>query len=187
MPVPLTEQAQTLMRKHIVCGDVVIDATAGNGYDTLLLAERVGKTGKVFAFDNQITAIESARARLIQAGLDQQVTWLGHGHEEMAQHISNSLHGRIKAIMFNLGYLPCGAKSHTTQKASTLAALEQACTLLSPGGVLSIVAYTGHPGGRDETEAIKQWAMTCTKARTDITIPESKNNNAPEWVVLYKD
>lgn len=187
MRIALTEQAQALIRDHVTSGDVVIDATAGNGHDTVLLADLVGEAGQVFAFDNQADAIESARSRLVQAGLDRRVILLCHGHEQLVQTIPESLHGKLKAVIFNLGYLPGGDKSHTTQKTSTLSALTQAFKLLMPGGMLSIMAYTGHNGGRAEAEAIKQWAAALTQAQCEISAPPSKNNNAPEWLVMYKD
>lgn len=187
MRIALTEQAQGLMREHVLPGDIAIDATAGNGHDTLLLAELVGEAGQVFAFDNLANAIESTRSRLIEAGLERRVTLLCHGHEQMLQTIPESLHGKLKAVIFNLGYLPGGDKSHTTQTATTLSALTQAFKLLMPGGMLSIMAYTGHNGGRAEAEAIKQWAAALTPASCEISVPPSKNNNAPEWLVMYKD
>lgn len=53
-----------------------------------------------------------------------------------------------RLVAFNLGYLPGGDKGIITQSATTLLALEAAKELLLPGGVISIVAYVGHPGGR---------------------------------------
>ena len=43
----------TLLQRAITPGDVVIDATAGNGRDTVFLAGRVCPTGTVYAFDIQ--------------------------------------------------------------------------------------------------------------------------------------
>ena len=37
--------------KVVEPGDFVIDATMGNGHDTAFLAELVGPSGEVFAFD----------------------------------------------------------------------------------------------------------------------------------------
>lgn len=187
MRISLTDKAHSLLRKFVLPGDTVIDATAGNGHDTLLLAERVGEAGRVFAFDNQSQAIASARVRLQQAGLDHRVTWLCHGHERMARHIPALHHGGIRAVVFNLGYLPGGDKSHVTQRSGTLPAVEQALGLLAPGGVLSIIAYTGHAGGRAEAGAVKRWAAALPNADCEITIPPSKNNNAPEWVVITRN
>ncbi|PID81943.1 hypothetical protein CSB20_00400, partial [bacterium DOLZORAL124_64_63] len=57
----LTAQAHLLVRDHITPGDTAIDATLGNGHDTLFLARCVGKTGTVIGFDVQTQAITSTR------------------------------------------------------------------------------------------------------------------------------
>ncbi len=48
-----------------------------------------------------------------------------------------------RLIAFNLGYLPGSDKATTTQRASTLQALQAAFEVLRPGGLLSVMAYTG--------------------------------------------
>lgn len=165
----------------------MIDATAGNGHDTLLMAELVGDSGYVYAFDNQPQAIDSARAHLSRCGLDSRVSWCGHGHEQMARYLPPPLHGRIKAVVFNLGYLPGGDKSHITRHQTTLPALAQACELLMPGGMVSIMAYTGHPGGREETEAIKHWTAGLLDFTCELTVPAGQRRNAPEWLLIHKN
>ncbi|MFL6518354.1 MAG: rRNA methyltransferase, partial [Bacillus sp. (in: firmicutes)] len=40
--------AKSLLIKAVKPGDVVIDATVGNGYDSVFLAELVGESGQVF-------------------------------------------------------------------------------------------------------------------------------------------
>ena len=47
-------------------GDFCIDATAGNGHDTVFLCSLVGETGRVLAFDIQPPAVENTNARLQQ-------------------------------------------------------------------------------------------------------------------------
>ena len=59
--------------------------------------------------------------------------------------------------MFNLGYLPGGEKEIITRPATTLPALAQSLEILTPGGVLTVVCYRGHPGGREEYEAVLAW------------------------------
>jgi hypothetical protein len=59
--------------------------------------------------------------------------------------------------MFNLGYRPGGDRSIVTRTDSTLTALESAYRLLLPGGIMTVVGYVGHPGGRDETDAVADW------------------------------
>ncbi len=182
----LTEQVHAMLRNEIKPGDIVIDATAGNGHDTLLLAGLVGQPGCVFAFDNQQKAIDLSRSRLELAGLDACVTCFCRGHENMRKSIPAEFHGKIRAITFNLGYLPGGDKSHVTCPETTLIALEQGFTLLMPGGVLSVIAYTGHPGGRAEAEAVKQWAAALADARVELLIPTSMYNSPPEWLTIIR-
>ena len=53
--------AHYLVQKVLKPGDWAIDATAGNGKDTLFLAKTVTKSGQVFAFDIQDQALEMTR------------------------------------------------------------------------------------------------------------------------------
>lgn len=138
-------------------GDLVIDATAGNGHDTLFLAERVGPTGKVLAFDVQEAALASARERVAAAG------WVEFIHDSHAGMGNHAAAGSVAVVMFNLGYLPGENHELTTESAETLRALEVAATLLKPGGVLSVVCYPGHPSGAAEAVAVESW-MTALAA-----------------------
>ena len=54
-----------------------------------------------------------------------------------------------------MGYLPRGDKEVTTQLPTTLAAVEAALEVLAPGGLITILCYTGHPGGRDEFAGVQ--------------------------------
>jgi predicted methyltransferase len=139
----------------IHAGDQVIDATAGNGYDTLFLAECVGASGKVLAFDVQEAAIVSAKERVVAAGCLSRVDFYQESHSEMGSYAAA---GSISAILFNLGYLPGDNHELTTESAETLRALEIARLLLKPGGVLSVICYPGHPAGLIEAEAVESWA-----------------------------
>ncbi len=157
MTVSLTEQAKRWIAARLYPGDGAIDATVGNGHDTLFLASRVGEDGRVFAFDVQAEAIEAARRRLRRAGLDQRVCWHLKGHQHMAESISPAWHSRLRAAMFNLGYLPGGDKQRVTRTATTIAALEQAIDLVVTGGRITVIAYTGHPGGKEEADSLRSW------------------------------
>ncbi|MDD3298972.1 MAG: rRNA methyltransferase, partial [Firmicutes bacterium] len=44
-------------------GDLTVDATAGNGHDTLFFASLVGEKGAVYAFDIQQRALDITRER----------------------------------------------------------------------------------------------------------------------------
>ncbi|XP_020238021.1 uncharacterized protein LOC109817218 [Cajanus cajan] len=64
----------------------------------------------------------------------------------------------FRLVAFNLGYLPGGDKEIITRSETTLLALEAAERVLMPGGLISIVVYVGHPGGREEIEAVESFA-----------------------------
>lgn len=150
-----TRQAHHEIAAAVREGDLAIDATAGNGHDTVFLAERVGESGKVLAFDIQTEAIAAARARVEAAGLGGRVEFIHGSHVAMADH---AVPGSVAAVMFNLGYFPGGDHAVITRTAGTLAALEAALSLLKPGGVLTVVCYPGHPGGDEESAAVLEWS-----------------------------
>jgi predicted methyltransferase len=149
----LTDIAHEHLRTVITAGDTVIDATIGNGYDTLFLAECVTEAGRVFGFDVQAAAVEKTRARLQQAQITNTQLYL-QSHAEMLAVLPSTCIGQVSAVMFNLGYLPGSSREIVTQTQSSNIAIEQALTLLKPGGLLSVLAYPGHAGGDVETSTL---------------------------------
>jgi Putative rRNA methylase len=75
----------------------------------------------------------------------------------MKAHLPATCLGQISAIMFNLGYLPGADQSCITTTDSTLIALDATIDCLTPDGVLTVVVYPGHPGGREEATAVREW------------------------------
>lgn len=184
----LVQQAHQLITTALQAGDVAIDATVGNGHDTLFLANTVGVTGKVYGFDIQQQALDSAWQRLDAAGVSGQVSLYHAGHETLGFVLPPSIVGKVKVVMFNLGYLPGGDKQRTTASSTTLAALQASISLLAPGGVISLLAYTGHPGGREEAELVKAWAAGLPQDlfAVSLAVPPSEQGNAPEWLVVRR-
>jgi tRNA1(Val) A37 N6-methylase TrmN6 len=154
-----TELAQALLREVIREGDIVIDATAGNGHDTLFLAECVGTSGRVLAFDLQAAAIDATRARIHEARLTERVSLHQCSHTEMADHLEPS---QASAVMFNLGYLPGEDHEITTHTEETLIAITAATKLLKPGGSLTVVCYPGHPEGEREANEVEKHIAALT-------------------------
>jgi predicted methyltransferase len=149
-----------ILRNAIRQGDLVIDATAGNGHDTVFLAECVGASGRVLAFDIQEQAIRSARARVGEAGCADRVEFHQRSHIAMGEFAGAAT---VSAVMFNLGYLPGEDHERTTLADETLAALRMAADLLKPGGCLSVVCYPGHPAGAEEAAAVEKWTTGLTR------------------------
>ena len=152
---------QDILTRLIEPGDVVIDATAGNGHDTVFLADRVGASGQVLAFDVQQAALESAASRVAAEGFSERVRFICGSHAGMAEHADA---GSVAVVMFNLGYLPGDDHTLTTETATTLAALDAAGDLLRGGGALSVICYPGHPAGAVEAAAVESWMEARTAA-----------------------
>ena len=145
--------AADYMIRSIREGDTVVDATMGNGKDTLFLCELVGASGRVYAFDVQAEAVERTRERVCEAGYDQRTTLLLAGHETMAQHVPAG----VQAVMFNLGWLPGAEHIVTTKVSTTLQAVQAAVELIAPGGIVTVCVYPGHEEGTRELEALKAY------------------------------
>lgn len=164
-PVRLTEVARQAVCDALCPGDLAIDATVGNGHDTRFLAETVAPDGKVLGLDVQQAALDATRVRLDAiwpSSRGSPVDLFRCGHEQLRRTVPPDWHGRVGAVMFNLGYLPGGDKTLITRRETTLAALDQALPLLRPGGLISLMVYRGHPGAQDEADAISQWALGLT-------------------------
>ena len=159
----LTKIAHGTASKFLQTGDIAIDLTAGNGLDTLFLARCVGATGQVYAFDIQSSAIRATQELLIKHSFDSCVTLYRESHSNWSTKLSQELKHGIKVVMMNLGYRPGGDRSLVTEIASTLAAIDIALDWLQPGGLLSVLAYTGHPGGKSESEAVHAKLMVLDK------------------------
>ena len=188
MTVPLVEQAHSIVASVVRHGDIVVDATMGNGFDTLFLSEQVGASGMVYAFDIQVSAINKTRLLLDGKGVLERVRLIHDDHANMVQYLSSDGATSIRCAMFNLGYLPGSDKGLQTTPESTLNALNAALKHLKSSGVISILAYTGHSGGREEAEAIKLWAKALPTAnyQVDINVPARVKNSPPELISIRK-
>lgn len=172
--ISLVEKAHELIGDRLRTGAIAVDATVGNGYDTLFLLQQVAPNGRVYGFDIQQSALESARGRIGNPVLLNCLTLCHCSHAHIEKIIPEPDHGLISAVMFNLGYLPGSDKSVATQAESTLAALSAASRLLSPQGIITIVAYPGHQGGAYETEQVRLWCEKLDSERFKIDLIEAK-------------
>jgi predicted methyltransferase len=152
--VRLTELAHDLVRESLRPGDVAVDATAGNGYDTLFLCRQVGAEGRVYAFDVQAEALARTAERLRSEGW-KNATLIQRSHAELRMALPPGIR-QVGAVMFNLGYLPSGNRTVTTKAVTTVFALREALELIRAGGVVTVLAYTGHPGGAEEADLVSE-------------------------------
>lgn len=176
--------AADILRQAVQPGDTVVDATMGNGHDTLFLCRLTGPEGQVFAFDVQAQAVENTRKRLEDEGVLDRARLFCLGHEHMAEHVREG----IAAAVFNLGWLPGGDHSVTTHWETTRQAVESAMALLKPMGVLVICAYPGHAEGDRERAALTALLGALPPQRFNVLRQQFLNAGpgAPECFVVQK-
>lgn len=176
--------AQVLIAEKLKRGHVAVDATAGKGNDTFFLARQVGPTGKVFAFDIQETALALTASLLNRHDLSGRVELICAGHEKLLEYVRC----KVDTVMYNLGYLPGGDQSVTTGPETTIASLNAALGLLNRGGRISLVVYTGHPGGREEYEAVEKYASSLDSLEYRVIRINFLNRaaNAPVLIMIEK-
>jgi SAM-dependent methyltransferase len=146
--------AQILLEKAVKPGDIAVDATVGNGFDTLFLARLAGNDGHVYGFDIQKEAIDTATKRLEYENAKNNCTLFLSGHENLKQYIPDKEFGKITGAVFNLGYLPGGDKAIATKAETTISAIQQLLDIMSPEAVIVLVIYHGHPEGALERDRL---------------------------------
>ena len=173
------EMAHDFLAQVITQEDIVVDATMGNGHDTLFLAKLAKQ---VYAFDIQEQALEKTSQRLQEAGLTNAELIL-QGHETVDQFVTE-----VKAAIFNLGYLPSADKSIITQPQTTIEALDKLCQLLVKGGRIAIMIYYGHEGGDIERDAVMDFISHLPQQEYTAAIYRTLNqiNNPPFLVMIEK-
>lgn len=168
---------------------IAIDATCGNGHDTLKLCQLAlsKDKGKVYAFDTQSKAIESAKEHLalhLSNDLQKRVQFQQRCHSTFPESIAPE---SVKLIVYNLGYLPGGDKTLTTNRLTTLKSLQAACSLVESGGAISVTCYPGHPEGAAEQEAIIKFASGLSPSEWSSCHHVWNNRHlAPSLLLLQK-
>ncbi len=173
------EMAHDFLAQVITQEDIVVDATMGNGHDTLFLAKLAKQ---VYAFDIQEQALEKTSQRLQDAGLTNAELIL-QGHETVDQFVTE-----VKVAIFNLGYLPSADKSIITQPQTTIEALDKLCQMLVKGGRIAIMIYYGHEGGDIERDAVMDFVSHLPQQEYTAAIYRTLNqiNNPPFLVMIEK-
>jgi hypothetical protein len=209
----LLELAHACVQRAAAPGGLVVDATAGNGNDTVFLAGLVGPSGLVLAFDIQQEALANTRAALEKAQLLTRARLFLTGHENIAAcllgnappppvgRLAASLtatsppdpalyltaKSQVSAAMFNLGFLPGSDKEIATRPSTTLAALIGLQPAMSPGSLMSIHCYSGHDGGKEESKAVLDWAARQPEALWRVYRYETLNRQrGAEHLVLME-
>ena len=181
----ITEWCLRFIRDHVKEGDICIDATAGNGNDTLALCQLVGENGKVYAFDIQEQAVVNTKKRLVDNGVAERAEVLLESHTNMSKYVETD---SVSCITFNFGYLPGGDHNLATQKDSSIEAIHEGLRLLKKGGMMSLCIYSGGDSGFEERDAILEELKTLDGKKYLVILSQYYNrpNNPPIPAMIIK-
>ncbi|MDR2833563.1 MAG: class I SAM-dependent methyltransferase [Streptococcaceae bacterium] len=168
-----------LLKEVIKPNDIVVDATMGNGKDTLFLA-RLSRN--VHAFDIQEMALTNTSQKLKEARLNANLHLEGH------QHVGKYLNNNLKAAIFNLGYLPNSDKSIITIPDNTIRAIEAMMKHLLPTGRIVIVVYSGHLEGIIEKDILLEYVAKIPQEQFQVLNYQfiNQRNNPPILLCIEK-
>ena len=182
----VTYWCHEIIRSQAPKGGVYIDATMGNGNDTLMLCQLAGDKGEVFAFDIQERAIRKTQELLIKHECMERVRLIQDGHENMDQYVKES---SADVICFNFGYLPGGDHNIATKAATSLIAIEKGLNILKNGGMMSLCIYSGGDTGFEEKEQILSYLETLPAEKYTVIVNEyfNRGNEPPMPVFVFKN
>lgn len=170
----IVDLAHDFLSEVLTSEDTAIDFTCGQGYDTCFLAAHCKH---VYAFEIQQEAIKLTHKALVEGSLNAELILASHVAAD--QYVS-----KFKAGIFNLGYLPHGDKTITTQAAEVLEALDKMLPLLSVGGRIVLVLYPGFDHGMKESDEIETYCEKLPSKYYDVTRIQLTNRNAAPYLLL---
>lgn len=179
------ELARFYWKMVLQAEDWAIDATCGNGKDTVQLGKF--PLGGVIGLDKQQIAIENTRS-LLKNNLQKEQYEKMHLFCTSHTHFPLLAYERpIRLIIYNLGYLPGSDKKITTITEDTLKSFTSALELLIPGGLITICCYPGHEEGAKEQTFLIQKAQQLSPSRYIICHHTWPNKyNSPSLLLIQK-
>ena len=173
--------SKDILNQFVKEGDIALDATVGNGFDTLDLARLVGRSGKVYGFDIQKIAIENTKALLNLNGLLDKVILINDSHENIENYI-------FEQLDLCIGYLPNGDKNIKTSPSSTVISVFKALKLLKQNGILIVISYIGHQGGQEENNVLEAMLRQLNQKKYNVLKNEfiNQKNSPPILYIVEK-
>lgn len=154
--------------------------TAGNGNDSKFILDK--KNPKIlYAFDIQKLSQERCQ-KLI--GQRENFKFILDDHKNIEKYIEE----KIDLFIYNLGFLPRGNKSITTNYKSVIKSLESALSLLNKNGLILITFYPGHEAGKNEALYVGDFLKNLDQKKFQLIKYEFFNqiNNPPFLISIRK-
>ena len=166
------ELCHRFLAANLPAGGSFLDATCGNGHDTLFLCRKAAPNGRVLALDIQPAAVEATNRLLAENGLQHVGRAIVCDHKELGHLVPPA---SLDGAVFNFGWLPGADHSIHSGAESTLPALQAALDALKPGGVLAAVLYSGKVIGSDEKQAVLEFFRALPLTRYTVLVCEFAN------------
>lgn len=181
----ITYWCHEVIRSQAKEGGLYIDATMGNGNDTLMLCELAGDMGEVYAFDIQPQALKATRALLENHKVTSKFNLVLDGHENMDNYLQQET---ADVVCFNFGYLPGGDHHIATHAETSLIAIQKGLKLLKPGGMMSLCVYSGGDTGFEEKDCILNYLKTLPAKEYTVIVNQyfNRENNPPMPIFIFK-
>lgn len=162
---------------NVLEDDTIIDATAGNGNDTLLLARLASF---VFGFDIQKEALDNTKSLLEESGIENFKLILD-SHENILNYVSS-----FKGVVFNLGYLPKGDKKITTKSSTTVKTLKNLTAQMKKDNFIIMTCYRGHEEGLIEANEVLDFVKSLDDSFTILKYEHINRQTTPFVLVIEK-
>lgn len=181
----ITWWCQEMMRFQVPEGGIYVDATMGNGNDTLFFCRLAGKAGRVYAFDIQENALKNTRELLKSQNILERAELILDGHEHMDRYVGENT---ADAVCFNFGYLPGGDHRISTKADTSIEAIRKGLDILKPGGMMSLCIYSGGDTGFEEKTLILECLRKLPPKKYTVILNNYYNrmNNPPMPAFIWK-
>lgn len=167
------ELYQSIVKNYVKNKKVAVDCTLGRGNDAIFL-ESIFE--KVYAFEIQKEAIDDFKNK------NSNVIVLHESHEKIFL-----IKEDLDFVIYNLGYLPKGDKTITTQAESTLISIKNAMKKLCKWGIIIIVTYPGHEEGKREQVELLKYLKDIDKSIWGVMHHEIINREkSPSLILIEK-
>lgn len=156
----------SLNKNNIIC----VDATLGNGFDSLYLSSLLNEKGTIYGYDIQEQAIINSNKLFKDHNVTNVITKLS-SHEYIEED-------NIDLAIFNLGYLPGFDKSIKTNKETTMKAIKNLLPKMNKDNMLIVIClYVGHEEGFEESIVIDEFVKSLPS--NEYMVSKYQNYNRP--------
>lgn len=180
----ITEFSHEIFRLQVKPFGTYLDATMGNGHDTMFLCELAGEQGKVLAFDIQQQAVDATDRLLRKHGVQERARLILDSHVNMCNYVQEE---SVDGIYFNFGYLPGGDHSCATRADTSVEAVRRSLPLLKKGGMTALCIYSGGDTGFEEKDRLLEFLKEVDEKKYLVIVSSyfnrKKNPPVPAFII----